>query len=455
MNSRDWTGRQFIFLVLVSSLLHFTTSAFGQSSLFDSSFQISNGADAAVNAIAVQPNGKILAGGEFSVIAGKTNAFLARLESNGQLDESFDGGTDARVNRLLLLPDGKILVAGAFTNLLGVPRRGLGRLLADGTVDPDFDPGAILEGDEVRTIAVQPDGKILTASELTISYYLITRFSRFETNGQLDTSFARTNTTFGSIFALLPLTNGMILAGGDLTPLERLRDDGQLDTNLSGIFSGNSTVFSLNQLTNGNFLISGLLNLAGLNRTEAVAQLTSAGQWDTNFDADEFHSGGYARSVLVQPDGKFVVAGNFYDVGGYWRRHIVRLDAYGHVDSCFDPGIGLGGDQGARALARQDDGKILVGGEFDSTMWAGVANIARFLQQGECGATRVYLFPIDERVLVLATCPPGGTNLLQQSTNLINWETIDMQLIPQASNYLYWIVPATNEKTFFRVKKSL
>jgi uncharacterized delta-60 repeat protein len=437
--------------------LAFGVNVFGQSSLFDSSFQISGGADAAVNAILVLPDGKILVGGEFNVIAGKTNSFLARLQSDGQPDESFGSGTDGIVNRLLLLPDGKILVAGAFTNLLGIPRRGLGRLLADGTVDLEFDPGSALESDEVRTIAVQSDGKILSASEMLINFNLITRLSRFETNGDLDLTFIRTNSTaFGSVFALLPMTNGMFLAGGNVSPLRRVRSDGQIDADLSGLFTSNSAVFSLNQLANGNILVGGLLCLSGLNRTEAVAQLTSDGQWDSDFDADQFDAplfGGYARSVLVQPDEKIVVAGEFYDVGGYWRRHIVRLDSQGHVDPCFDPGIGLGGDDGARSLAHQDDGRILVGGKFDSTMWAGTANIARFLPQGECDVTRIYLFPIDERVLVIATSPPGGTNLLQQSTNLLDWETIDTQLIPQANTYLNWILPVTNANTFFRVKK--
>lgn len=453
MNPWDQIRRKYFVFTFV---LAFGVNVFGQSSLFDSSFQISGGADAAVNAILVLPDGKILVGGEFNLIAGKTNSFLARLQSDGQLDESFAGGTDGIVNRLLLLPDGKILVAGAFTNLLGIPRRGLGRLLADGTVDLDFDPGNALESDEVRTIAVQADGKILSASEMMINFNLITRLSRFETNGYLDLTFIRTNSTaFGSVFSLLSLTNGMFLAGGNISPLRRIRSDGQIDADLSGLFTSNSAVFSLNQLANGNILVGGQLNLSGLNRREAVAQLSSTGDWNTNFDADEFNEAfsGYARSVLVQPDGKFVVAGEFYEVGGYWRRHIVRLDAQGHVDPCFDPGIGLGSDQGARALARQNDGKILVGGEFDSTIWAGTANIARFLPQGECGATRIYLFPIDERVLVIATCAPGGTNIVQWSTDLVNWEAIEPQPIPPTGPYLTQIIPATNVPTFFRVKK--
>jgi uncharacterized delta-60 repeat protein len=458
-SGRDWQQKVF-FVAGIFNLFFFASHVFSQASLFDSSFQIGAGANGAVNAILVQQDGKILVGGEFTVIAGQTNAYLARLNSDGQLDASFGSGTDGIVNRLLQLPDGKILVAGEFTNLQGVARHGLGRLLTNGLVDLSFDAGTNIESDEIiRTICLQSDGKIVTASEKIVSYYLLSRFSRFHPDGQLDTSFVRTNTADLSVLALLPLTNGTILAGGSFqqvgtsySGLALLREDGQVDINFVSLLTNYSTVFSLTELTNGNILVGGLLNLAGLNRREAVAELTPQWQWNADFNADEFQGdlfGGYARSVLVQPDGKIVVAGIFYEVGGYWRRHILRLDAQGHVDPCFDPGLGLGNDYGARALARQSDGRILIGGSFDNTTWIGGANLARLLPESECGVMRAYLINMGAGTAAIGTCPPGGTNLLQMSTNLVDWQTMDTQTVP----YVFGVVDTTQPKAFFRVKK--
>ncbi|HET7626310.1 MAG TPA: delta-60 repeat domain-containing protein [Verrucomicrobiae bacterium] len=437
-------------------------SVLGQDSLFDSSFQVGAGANGAVNAILVQTNGKILVGGEFTEIGGKTSAYLARLNSNGEPDSSFGSGTDGIVNRLLQLPDGKILVAGEFTHLQGVARHDLGRLMPDGSVDLSFDAGTNFESDEiVRTVCVQPDGKIVTASEKIVSYQVLSRFSRFEPDGQLDTSFLRTNTMFYSVFALLPLTNGMILAGGSFqhlgipsySGLARLREDGQVDETMIQPLATNSTVFSLTQLANGNILVGGSLKFAGSNVEKAVAELTPSLQWDVIFDADEVDfpslSGAFVRANLVQPDGKIVIAGVFQEVGGYWRRHIARLDSEGHVDPCFDPGIGLGGLDGVRALAIQSDGRILVGGSFDNRDWIGVENIARLLPKGECNALRTYLIRSGEDWAAIGTCPPGGTNMLQMSTNLVDWETLDTETGP----YLYSGVDRTSPKAFFRVEK--
>jgi hypothetical protein len=232
--------------------------------------------------------------------------------------------------------------------------------------------------------------------------------------------------------------------------LALMGDDGQWRTSfVSGMT--NSWVFSLTQMTNGNILVAGSLFPTNANRHELVAQMTPLLQWSSDFDADGFGSlgGEHARAVLVQPDGKLVVAGHFFEAGGYWRRHIVRLGADGRVDPCFDPGLGLGGFSSARSLARQNDGMVLVGGLFDSREWVGVANLARLLPQGECGGMRSYLIRGGGGTFAIGTCPPGGTNLLQSSTNLIHWETLDRQTGP----YLFQVVEPTRPNMFFRMKK--
>ena len=454
------------FTVSAVCLLLAVADTHAQPSLFDSSFQIGHGTDGAVNAILVQRDGKILVGGEFTMIAGQTNDYLARLNSDGRLDTTFGSGTDGAVNRLLELPNGRILVAGEFTKLLGIARRSIGVLLTNGLVDTSLDPGTNFEGNEiVRTICVQSNGSIVTASESLSLTFPFSRLSRFYPDGTLDESFTRTYITDFHIYALYPLTNGTILVGGGFqsigpaaySGLALLNEYGQVETNMPHLLTNNSTVFSLTESTNGNILVGGLLHPVESTNQEVLAQLKPSWKWDESFDTDEFSNsangvGAYSRAVILQPDGKFVVAGDFYEVGGYWRRHIARLDAQGHVDPCFDPRLGLGdavNSIGARALARQSDGRVLVGGSFDNTAWTGAANIARLLPDSDCGTMRAYVVRMNEDIVAVGTCPPGGTNLLQMSTNLIEWETIDLQLSP----YVFGLVDTTRPAAFYRVKK--
>lgn len=443
------------------ALTCFPTLSFAQPSVIDPSFQVGHGADDAVFAIAVQHDGRILIGGSFTSISGQTNAYLARLHPNGSFDSSFGSGTDGQVYCMLRQPDGKILVAGWFTNLLGVVRYGIGRLLTNGCVDSDFDAGPVPEQYRRATsLALQADGKILVGT-----WWPQLQLYRLHPNGREDVSFVQTNTFdnywFSSIFAR---TNGSILVGGGFSGLSGIsspglalfNSDGSVNTNFNSPLENGSTVFSLVEQTNGGFLIGGLLKPKRNTNSIPLARLLPNLEWDTNFIADRFGPATvetYIRSILLQPDGKVVAGGNFYEVGGYWRRHVVRLDAQGHVDPCFDPGLGFGGFEGVNVLAAQDQGRTLAGGYFETGDHFSPAKIARLLPQSDCGATRAYLVRGDgDSFVAVGTCAPGGTNHLQVSSNLLQWVDVDVQTSP----YLWYferydpVPPAL----FYRVKKT-
>jgi hypothetical protein len=99
----------------------------------------------------VQPDGKILIGGNFTSVGGgdglaTLRQFIARLNADGTVDMSFDPGANNVVYALAVQPDGKILVGGTFFMLAGggagtTTRHAIGRLNADGSLD-SFDPGA-------------------------------------------------------------------------------------------------------------------------------------------------------------------------------------------------------------------------------------------------------------------------------------------------------------------------
>src|SRR5205823_1619146 len=127
------------------------------------------GANSDVLALAVQADGKILVGGNFTTLGGgvctTTTSRIRRLHPAGSIDTTFDPGANSCVLALAVQADGKILVGGFFSTLggggTGTTTRYPTRLLnADGTLDTSFDPGA---NGTVYALAVQTDGKILVA----------------------------------------------------------------------------------------------------------------------------------------------------------------------------------------------------------------------------------------------------------------------------------------------------
>src|SRR5688572_18700712 len=131
------------------------------------------GANQTVWTVALQPDGKAVFGGVFTGLGGGTGAtprnHIGRLNVDGTVDPGFDPGANGDVYAIAVQPDGKILVGGNFTSLGGgtgltAPRRHIGRLNADGTVDAAFNPGANLS---VWALVVQPDGKILVGGAFT------------------------------------------------------------------------------------------------------------------------------------------------------------------------------------------------------------------------------------------------------------------------------------------------
>ena len=78
-----------------------------------------------VRAMAVQPDGKVIIGGVFTEVDGVGYNYLARLNADGSVDTSFDIGTGANevVNAVAVQPDGKIIVGGNFTELNGTAHK--------------------------------------------------------------------------------------------------------------------------------------------------------------------------------------------------------------------------------------------------------------------------------------------------------------------------------------------
>ncbi|MEQ1748674.1 MAG: choice-of-anchor D domain-containing protein, partial [Prosthecobacter sp.] len=254
----------------------------------DSTFNVIS-ANVTFYAMAMQADGKILAGGPFSTLGGQTRNKLARINANGTLDTTFNpnvGGSTSDVLSLAVQPDGKILVGGSFTTVGGVTRNRIARLNVDGSLDTGFDPGA---NSTIYAIQVQPDGKILVGGAFTtIAGISRSRLARLNSNGTLD-GFAPQPS--GTVYALSLQTDGKIWVGGSFTVsigggsrnrLARLNADGSLDT---GILADlNDDVYSLTQTDEGQVLVGGAFSQANgvartghvrLTNTTAIQSLTA------------------------------------------------------------------------------------------------------------------------------------------------------------------------------------
>jgi len=151
--------------------------SFGQkpANLLDPTFDPGTGPNSTVVAVAVQADGKIVIGGEFTEIDGTPRRGIARLNADGSLDREFDpkltpsdlGGP--QVSSVALQSDGKVLIFGGFSRLNGVSRNGAARLNPDGSLDASFTPPV---GDWAWGL-LQADGKVLLRSSPRGAWFVI------------------------------------------------------------------------------------------------------------------------------------------------------------------------------------------------------------------------------------------------------------------------------------------
>ena len=188
-------------------------------------------------ALAVQEDGFVLVGGEFTRFDGLSLSNLVRLTARGFVDLSFKPSIGGPVLALAVQGDGKIIVGGSFTNVNGSPLAGLVRLNADGSVDNSFRIGKGVTG-VVNALTIQPDGQILVGGLFTsINDKPSANLARLSVLGALDQSFPAGSGPNGRVRALGVHRLGKIYIGGDFTQLNgepqnrfgRLLADGSVD----------------------------------------------------------------------------------------------------------------------------------------------------------------------------------------------------------------------------------
>jgi uncharacterized delta-60 repeat protein len=339
-------------------------------------------ANSFVLSIAVQPDGKILTGGDFNGLLPNGGAFvtrnrIARLETDGRLDQTLVpnlGTPFSGVTVIAVQPDGKILICGEFATVSGVARNRMARLNTDGTLDMAFDPNA---SGTVLSIAVQADGKILAGGYFTsIGGQPRNRIARLDAATGAADSFDPNADEFVSSIAVQ--ADGKILVGGRFAGANSIGGQprnfiARLDpiTGLADSFNpnANGTVASIVVQADGKILVGGTFNdtfqpiTIGGQRRNNIARLEAATGLADSFDPNASYS---VFSIALQADGKILAGGDFISIGGQPRNHMARLDATTGLADSFDPNPSEPNKPGISSIAVQADGKILVAGRFDA-----------------------------------------------------------------------------------------
>ena len=450
----------FLFL----SIFVFTRAASGQAGApgtLDASFIKGAGADGFVRVVTLQPDGKVLLGGNFSTVRGVTNPLISRLNLDGSADSGFVSPFPlpvlaSRIYTVGLSTNGNMIVAGLFTNIGSTFRTNIARLNKDGSVDASFDSGAGPSG-LVRILKVQPDGRILIGGEFTtVNSTNRNRIARLSADGSLDNSFNPGLGADDAVRTVALLANGQILVGGLFTsfdghPLKylvRLNSDGGLDTSFPAGPGPNNAVYFIAPQPEGTLLVGGdftSLNGTNINR---IARLHMDGSIDDSFSPIGGVLGGPVYHVLRQPNGKIVIGGGFNTVNGISLNHLARLTADGLLDPQFN--IGTGASDMVLSLALQTDGRVLAGGLFATYNGSSVGMFARIY--GDPAYPQIVVNSADSAQLTLAWPAWASAYALQQteSLNPENWQRITNTANLQ-NEQMILNLPLASASQFFRL----
>lgn len=400
----------------------------------DASFDAGTGASSRGNPIFVDDilplaNGKVIVVGPFDRFNGVATNRIVRLTATGAVDPTFTpgGGASKEINIVVGLPGGQLLIGGFFTSYDGRTANGLARLNADGTLDASF-VSPFLAQSETTNLVVQPDGKILVSGALFLAGSTGGRgLLRLLPTGALDSGFTPPSvlteyTAYSYLGDAMQLqADGKILyltddTGNGTPGVARLNANGTADSSFQPA-TANATPTSLTLLASGQVLVGGSFRTFNGTANRPLVQLTATGA-STGFQPI-IQTGGLVQALARQPDGKLIVGGVFNEIDGQAVSGLARFNANGGLDATFLPVII--NSEGVNDLALQPDGKLVV---------ATGAAVVRYLSTGALDNTftvtgngnqaeRLVLQP-DGRVLVGRIFGGGGPAIVRLLANGAN-----------------------------------
>lgn len=339
----------------------------------DTSLKFNVGRDSAAYKVVLQPDGRILVGGVFTVANGVTRSNLARFNGDGTLDTTFvPPATLQTVTALALQSDGKILVGGGGCCAL----QGIVRLNSNGSLDPTFSLG--FAGGNLNEIAVMPNGQILIGGLLSFSgtRYLL----KLDPNGAVASTFPSSQPN-SAVRRILVQPDGKIFLGGSFSNLGahsrggigRLNADESVDQTFVSPSGPNVIVHDFDLQADGKIVVVGqFLSLGGNTAQRNIGRLNTNGTVDAGFAQN---TDGFLYAVKVQTDGKIVAGGSMAYVGGSFTPGLVRLNPSGSVDGSFRATT----NSHVLDMELQPDGKLIAVGGFTRVTGISRVHIARLL----------------------------------------------------------------------------
>lgn len=351
--------------------------------------------DGTVNAIAVASDGKIVVGGSFIQAGATGRQRLARFNSDGTLDTTFvNPRINGEVNALAIDRNGKIVVGGNFSGVDFTTYNNLARVNSDGTLDSTFaDPNL---NAAVFGLVIDSNDKIVVVGQFGVIVGSVNRFglARFNTDGSADTSMTTDpgiGVTPGGLraSAVVVDSSGRIVVGGDFTninganaavrnQLARFAATGTLDTTFDPNLNG--AVMSLAIDSNDKIVVAGDFTAfdGGGSWSERLGRLNPNGTADTGFPDPQINT--QVNAMKIDQNGKIVVGGQFTSAGGQSRSIMARFTAAGALDTSFVPPAFTGGGANVKAIATDSSGRLIIGGSFATVGGATRVNLARLTE---------------------------------------------------------------------------
>lgn len=362
----------------------------------DNSFLIGSGFNGNVLAIAIQSDGKLIIGGDFTNYNGNSVSKIVRLNSNGSIDTSFIIGTgfNNSIKSIAVQTDGKVLIGGSYTSYNGINKSRIVRLNGNGAIDTSFYTTTGFNNN-VNKIALLSDGSAVIGGDFTTCTAIVSgvttqvsanRIIKLNTDSTINNAFGIGTGFDSTVYNIYPLLNDKIIICGNYTTYKgviskkvtRLNANGTVDTTF--ISSGNgldNSVLSI-AVVGTKILIGGSFNSI-VNSVSVPSPINSNRIRALNDDGSFFplfanKVGIYSNSssinavsaIAIKSDGKILVGGNSETYNSSIANGIVLLDSNGYVDSSFSSGTGFAGPYQIGSIVAQPDGKILVSGYFTS-----------------------------------------------------------------------------------------
>ena len=287
------------------------------------------------------------------------------------IDNTFTPTINGFVRFTKIQSDQKILIAGTFSSVNGVTRQKIARLNTDGSLDTSFNASSVIDaGHSITSIEILSDGKILLGGYFGIvgpmNMNQFKSILRLNSDGTLDSTFTSIPFTMGgTVNKAKALPDGKILMCGDIQMpngnnrfwLARYNFDGSYDSTFTTQL--NSNCQDVEVQTDGKYLIAGLFTTVNGASKQGLARFNADDSMDTSFNITPNTNGSTSYyNIELQNDGKIVGYQRSVPVGNF----LVRLNADGSTDLNYPTPINEFYD-----MTFQNDGRLLIVGSFANT----------------------------------------------------------------------------------------